>query len=77
MKPVDESGNPEREAQMAFSFEAFDAGDQSHLQMPSLIKSAAAYPLAESKVVAFPQRAISSADAGLIARVLQRTRHFV
>lgn len=77
MKPVDESGNPEREVQMAFSFEAFDAGDQSHLQMPSFIKPAQAYLLSESKVVAFPNRAVSTADASLIARVLQRTRHFI
>ena len=33
--------------------------------------------MAESKVFAFPQRAISSADAGLIARVFQRTGPFV
>jgi len=77
MKPVDEIGTPECEAQMAFSFEAFDAGDQSHLQMPAFIQPAQAYPLAENNVVAFPHRTALSGDAGLIARVLQRTRHFV
>lgn len=77
MKSVDEPGNPENEAQLVFSFEAFDAGDQSHLQMPSFIHPAQAYPLVENRVVAFPQRAIPSPDAGLIARVLKRTRHFV
>lgn len=77
MKSVDEPGNPETEAQMAFSFEAFDAGDQSHLQMPAFIQPAQAYPLAESRVVAFPRRAVPAPDAGLIARVLERTRHFV
>lgn len=77
MKPIDEPDNPEREVQMAFSFEALDTGDQSHLKMPGFIKPAPAHPLGENKVVTFPRRTIFSTDASLIARVLQRTRHFV
>ena len=77
MKPIDEPDHLEHEVQMEFSFEALDSGDQSHLKMPEFIEPAAGYPLAENKVVTFPRRTIFSTDASLIARVLQRTRHFV
>jgi hypothetical protein len=77
MKIVDEPGSPELGKQLAFSFDASDAGDQSYLPVPAVINSARAYQLAACKVVAFPRQRVSSAEARLLARILQRTRHFV
>lgn len=77
MKIVDEPGNPELGTQMTFSFEASDTGDQSYLPVPAVIESARAFPLTECKVVEFRRQPVSSAEAGLLARILQRTRHFV
>lgn len=79
MKMVDEFDNPELGAQMAFIFEvsASDINDQSYLPVPKVINSTHAMPLAECKVVSFRRPSVSPAEAGLLARILQRTRHFV
>ncbi|KRP69589.1 hypothetical protein [Pseudomonas lactis] len=77
MKNVDEAGQHEAGVQLALSFDAYDSKDQSHLPLPAFIESARAFPLTERKVLAFPKQRVSPAEAGLIARILQRTRHFV
>ncbi|MBV4498519.1 hypothetical protein HU715_024565 [Pseudomonas sp. SWRI12] len=77
MKNVDESGKPEVGIQLAFTFDSFDSKDQSYLPVPAFIESAKVFRLTENKVIAFPKQRISSAEAGLIARILHRTKHFV
>lgn len=77
MKFVDEPETSELKTQMAFSFESSDISDQSYLPVPAVIESAQAFPLRECNVVAFRRQPVSSAEAGLLARILQRTRYFV
>lgn len=77
MKNVDEAGEPGVGVQLALSFDAYDSKDQSYLPLPAFIESARAFPLTERKVLAFPKQRVPPAEAGLIARILQRTRHFV
>jgi len=77
MKNVDEAGQHEVGVQLALSFDAYDSKDQSYLPIPAFIESARAFPLTERNVLAFPKKRVSPAEAGLIARILQRTRHFV
>ncbi|KAB0486457.1 hypothetical protein SAMN04490202_2819 [Pseudomonas reinekei] len=77
MKIVDDFDISERGAQMAFTFEASDINDQSYLPVPKVINSTNALPLAECKIVSFRRPPVSPAEASLLARILQRTRHFV
>ncbi|MCF5222992.1 hypothetical protein [Pseudomonas syringae] len=77
MKNVDASGSSDLGTQLTLGFEAADCRDQSFLPVPQIIVSAKAVSLRECNVVAFPRHRISAADAGLIARILQRTRNFV
>ncbi|MGE8449840.1 MAG: hypothetical protein ACN6OP_04270 [Pseudomonadales bacterium] len=77
MKNVDDAGAPEVGVQLALSFDAYDSQDQSYLPQPAFIESARAFPLTECKVLAFPKQRVSPAEASLLARILQRTRHFV
>lgn len=77
MKNVDEAGGPEAGVQLALSFDAYDSKDQSHLPLPAVIVSARVFPLTERKVLAFPKQRLSPTEAGLIARILHRTRNFV
>ena len=77
MKIVDESEYSAQGTQLTLSFEALDIGDQSYLPVATIIESANANPLAECNVVEFRRPAVSSVEAGLLARILERTRHFV
>lgn len=77
MKIVDESGSSELGTQFAFSFEASDTGDQSHLPMPTVITSPQAHQLSACNIVAFPRTRVSSVEARLLARILERTKHFI
>ncbi|MBS4088106.1 hypothetical protein [Pseudomonas rustica] len=77
MKNPNEAGGPEAGVQLALSFDAYDSKDQSYLPLPAHIVSATGFPLTERKVLAFPKKRVSPTEAGLIARILQRTRHFV
>lgn len=77
MKIVDEFDTPEPGTQMTFTFEASDINDQSFLPVPTVIDSIRALPLTECNVVSFRRQSVSPAETGLLARILQRTRHFV
>lgn len=76
MIDLDKARVAEIEKQMAFCFDSTEPRDQSFLSKLSVIEPQTVIPPASGKVVAFPIQKASSAEATLLARILQRTRYF-
>ncbi|MBD2835581.1 hypothetical protein ID144_00830 [Pseudomonas sp. JM0905a] len=76
MKNLEEARVAEVEMQLAFCFEQVEFREQPCLPRPSLIEPLAVMSLGPNKVVSFPTPKRSSIEATLLARILQRSRHF-